>query len=130
MMKPILEIQHINKSFNKKTILKDINLQIEPASIIALVGANGAGKTTLINIILDLIPKDSGKINFLTQSNWKQITGVMMQDNLTLHRIKVSEIINLTRSYFDKPLPYSDLLKISGLQDYQNDYMSSLSGGQ
>lgn len=129
-MSPILEIQHINKSFNKKTILKDINLQIEPASIIALVGANGAGKTTLINIILDLIPKDSGKIGFLTQSNWKQITGVMMQDNLTLHRIKVNEIINLTRSYFEKPLLYRDLLKISGLQDYQNDYMSSLSGGQ
>lgn len=126
----ILEIQHINKSFGKKIILKDINLQIESSSIIALVGANGAGKTTLINIILNLIPQTSGQIKFLTNDNWKQITGVMMQDNIVLHRITVKEIINLTRSYFDKPLSYEELLNISGLKDHQNNLMTGLSGGQ
>lgn len=126
----ILEIQHINKSFGKKIILKDINLQIESSSIIALVGANGAGKTTLINIILNLIPQTSGKVKFLTNENWKQITGVMMQDNIVLHRITVKEIINLTRSYFDKPLSYEELLNISGLKDHQNNLMTGLSGGQ
>lgn len=126
----ILEIQHINKSFGKKVILKDINLQIESSSIIALVGANGAGKTTLINIILNLIPQTSGQIKFLTNENWKQITGVMMQDNIVLHRITVKEIISLTRSYFDKPLSYKELLNISGLNNHQNNLMTGLSGGQ
>lgn len=126
----ILEIQHINKSFGKKVILKDINLQIESSSIIALVGANGAGKTTLINIILNLIPQTSGQIKFLTNENWKQITGVMMQDNIVLHRITVKEIISLTRSYFDKPLSYEELLNISGLNNHQNNLMTGLSGGQ
>lgn len=126
----ILEIQHINKSFGKKVILKDINLQIESSSIIALVGANGAGNTTLINIILNLIPQTSGQIKFLTNENWKQITGVMMQDNIVLHRITVKEIISLTRSYFDKPLSYEELLNISGLNNHQNNLMTGLSGGQ
>lgn len=126
----ILEIQHINKSFGKKVILKDINLQIESSSIIALVGANGAGNTTLINIILNLIPQTSGQIKFLTNENWKQITGVMMQDNIVLHRITVKEIISLTRSYFDKPLSYKELLNISGLNNHQNNLMTGLSGGQ
>lgn len=126
----ILEIQHVNKAFGKRVVLKDISLQIESSSIIALVGANGAGKTTLINIILNLIPKDSGQVTFLTKNNWKQITGVMMQDNIALHRITIKEIINLTRSYFNHPLSYKELLNISGLEDHQSSLMTGLSGGQ
>lgn len=126
----ILEIQHVNKTFGKRVVLKDISLQIESSSIIALVGANGAGKTTLINIILNLIPKDSGQVTFLTKNNWKQITGVMMQDNIALHRITIKEIINLTRSYFNHPLSYEELLSISGLEDHQSSLMTGLSGGQ
>ena len=108
-MTKVLEIEHLNKSFGKRVILKDINLQINSGSIVALVGANGAGKTTLINIILNLIPKNSGEINFTT-NNWRQITGVMMQDNLSMNRITVKEIIILSRSYFFHPLPYNQLL--------------------
>ncbi|PMD70313.1 ABC transporter ATP-binding protein [Companilactobacillus nuruki] len=126
----ILEIQHVNKTFGKRVVLNDISLQIESSSIIALVGANGAGKTTLINIILNLIPKDSGQVTFLTKNNWKQITGVMMQDNIALHRITIKEIINLTRSYFNHPLSYEELLSVSGLEDHQNSLMTGLSGGQ
>lgn len=113
-MPTILEIQHLNKSFNKKTVLKDINLQIQSGTVVALVGANGAGKTTLINIILQLLPKDSGQVKFLTSHDWKTITGVMMQDNISLHRLKVKELINLSRSYFNHPLTYQQLLNLSG----------------
>lgn len=54
----------------------------------------------------------------------------MMQDNIVLHRITVKEIISLTRSYFDKPLSYEELLNISGLNNHQNNLMTGLSGGQ
>lgn len=129
-MKTILEINHLNKSFNKKNILHDINLKINSHSIIALVGANGAGKTTLIKLILELLPIDSGRVKFLIGDNWKKVTGVMMQDNISLHRIKVKEIIELSRSYFDKPLPYTELLTIANLKTQENSFMSELSGGQ
>lgn len=129
-MKTILEINHLNKSFNKQNILHDVNLKINSHSIIALVGTNGAGKTTLINLILDLLPIDSGYVKFLIDDNWKKVTGVMMQDNISLHRIKVKEIIELSRSYFDKPLPYTELLTIANLKTQENSFMSELSGGQ
>lgn len=128
-MTKVLEIEHLNKSFGKRLILKDINLQINSGSIVALVGANGAGKTTLINIILNLIPKNSGKINFTT-NNWRQITGVMMQDNLSMNRITVKEIINLSRSYFIHPLPYNQLLHLAGLENHEKNMTNKLSGGQ
>lgn len=129
VMTKVLEIEHLNKSFGKRVILNDISLQINSGSIVALVGANGAGKTTLINIILNLIPKNSGKINFTT-NNWRQITGVMMQDNLSMNRITVKEIINLSRSYFIHPLPYNQLLHLAGLENHEKNMTNKLSGGQ
>src|SRR5699024_6285210 len=58
------------------------------------------------------------------------VTGVMMQDNLVLDRINVKEIINLTRSYFQNPLSYENLIGISGLKEVENTFISQLSGGQ
>jgi len=63
MTKPILDIQHISKSFHSKTtgnnyVLKDFNLTIPTNKITALIGGNGTGKTTLFNIISRLVPAD------------------------------------------------------------------------
>lgn len=120
----------MNKTFNHKRILKNINLQIQSGTVVALVGANGAGKTTLINSILNLIPRDSGKITFKNTTNWKEITGVMMQDNISLHRLTVKELLNLSRSYFKHPLTYQELINISGLTNLQKTFTNQLSGGQ
>ena len=60
----LLEIKNLNKSFDNKTILDDINLKISKGKIIGLLGKNGAGKSTLIKIINDLLTIDSGKVLF------------------------------------------------------------------
>lgn len=129
-MMEILTIKNLNKTFDHKSILKNINLQIQSGTVVALVGANGAGKTTLINIILNLITSDSGKITFANTDNWKETTGVMMQDNISLHRLTVKELLNLSRSYFKHPRSYQELLNISGLNDQQKNFVNQLSGGQ
>ena len=51
----LLEIKSLNKSFDKKEILKDVNLSISSGKIVGLLGKNGAGKTTLIKLINDLL---------------------------------------------------------------------------
>ena len=58
----LLEINNLNKSFDNKEILKDINLSIQHGKIIGLLGKNGVGKTTLIKIINDLLTPTSGEI--------------------------------------------------------------------
>ena len=60
----LLEIKNLNKSFDNRKILDDINLVIPRGKIIGLLGKNGAGKTTLIKLINDLLTKDSGEILF------------------------------------------------------------------
>lgn len=58
----ILECKNLCKEFDKKTILKDINLKIPKGKIIGLLGKNGTGKTTLIKLINDLLTPTSGEV--------------------------------------------------------------------
>src|SRR5699024_8821832 len=46
-----IELSNITKKYKKRTVLKNITLQIDQPKIYALLGRNGAGKTTLMDII-------------------------------------------------------------------------------
>ncbi|MEH6578209.1 MAG: ABC transporter ATP-binding protein [Amphritea sp.] len=59
-----LKLENITKKFGEFKALDGINLEIEKASIHALLGENGAGKTTLMNIIYGLYQPDIGNIHF------------------------------------------------------------------
>lgn len=50
-MENILQISHLNKSYNGIPALKNVNLSVRAGEIHGLVGANGSGKTTLMNIL-------------------------------------------------------------------------------
>ncbi|MFV0558681.1 MAG: ABC transporter ATP-binding protein [Enterococcus sp.] len=55
-------MRHITKTFGSFTANDDINLQIKPGEIHALLGENGAGKSTLMNILSGLLEPTSGEI--------------------------------------------------------------------
>ena len=57
-------IENINKSFNKKEVLRGASYEFEKGKIYGILGRNGAGKTTLFNIIYKEIEKDGGEILF------------------------------------------------------------------
>jgi ABC-2 type transport system ATP-binding protein len=58
----LIDIRHLCKSYDRKTVLDDVNLSVRRGSIMGLLGPNGAGKTTLISILTGVIGKDSGNI--------------------------------------------------------------------
>ncbi|MCD8351577.1 MAG: sugar ABC transporter ATP-binding protein [Planctomycetaceae bacterium] len=60
--KPKLSVRRIRKSFRLNTVLKDINLDIYPGNVVALIGGNGAGKSTLMKIIMGIYKQDDGDI--------------------------------------------------------------------
>jgi putative ABC transport system ATP-binding protein len=63
---PIVEIEHVNKSYRRGThvipVLVDINLDIAEGEFLALMGPSGSGKSTLLNLIAALDHLDSGLI--------------------------------------------------------------------
>jgi D-xylose transport system ATP-binding protein len=59
-----LSMRGVNKSFGAVQVLRDVDLDVFPGTVTALVGDNGAGKSTLIKCIAGIHPIDSGTIEF------------------------------------------------------------------
>lgn len=59
MSKYILEMKNITKEFPGVKALDNVNLQVEPGEIHALIGENGAGKSTLMNVLSGTYPAGS-----------------------------------------------------------------------
>jgi D-xylose transport system ATP-binding protein len=64
MTEPILEIRKLNKSFGPVHVLHDVDLNVYPGEVTALVGDNGAGKSTLVKCVAGINGIDSGEVRF------------------------------------------------------------------
>src|SRR5690349_6489227 len=62
MTQPILCTQNLSKAYGRHKILRDINLEIYPGSLVGIVGENGAGKSTLLRILAGEARPNHGKI--------------------------------------------------------------------
>ena len=59
-----LQVKNVNKSYGDKKVVDNISLEINAPGVYGLLGTNGAGKTTTIRMILGILKKDSGEINW------------------------------------------------------------------
>ena len=63
-MSTLLSLRGVNKSFGAVHVLHDVDFDVRPGRVTALVGDNGAGKSTLIKCIAGIHPFDDGEILF------------------------------------------------------------------
>ena len=61
---PLLQIRDLSKSFGSVQALTDVDFEVEPGEVMALVGDNGAGKSTLVKCIAGTHSADSGQVLF------------------------------------------------------------------
>jgi D-xylose transport system ATP-binding protein len=61
---PIVELRGVNKSFGVVHVLHDVDFQVYPGEVTALVGDNGAGKSTLVKAIAGIYPLDTSTYLF------------------------------------------------------------------
>lgn len=133
----VLKVVNLSKSFDKRKILDDINLEIYERDIIGLIGPNGAGKTTLIKTILNLYKYDKGSVKicgFSTKTNLEDalskigciIENPDMYDNLTGRKnLKITELINNIK---DKDY-VNEMIQFVGLEDRINEKVKKYSVG-
>jgi ABC-2 type transport system ATP-binding protein len=62
---PIIQISSLNKWYDEKQVLININLDVYPGQVIGYIGPNGAGKSTTVKILTGLIPEFEGKVHIL-----------------------------------------------------------------
>lgn len=139
----MLKLENITKSFDGKTILDNLNLEVKDNSILSIVGPSGAGKTTLLRCIAGLEKVDSGQFILNNQpfdpsdeSAKERVVGVVFQDFNLFPHLSVTENIALAPQMVLKQNKatiqknVTDLLNQLGLSGVKNQYPFELSGGQ
>ena len=129
-----IELVGATKKYGNFEALKNVSFSIETGSLVAMLGPNGAGKTTSISLMLGLRRPTSGKALIFGQDPRHIATrrrfGAMLQESGVPQLLKVVELIDLFRSYYPKPLPAEQVIKLVGLEEKRDSLVRDLSGGQ
>lgn len=146
-IKKLLQAKSISKSFRKKEVLDNCNLDIYFSDIVSIVGKSGEGKSTLANIISGLDESYNGEVlledtNKTPRYMMKEFGGVQIimqnpydciNDSFTVYEA-ISEplVINNVNKYdiLNDVKHYLDVVSLNNNEEFLNTKVSSLSGGQ
>ena len=88
-----VEFKHVRFGYSKdKILIEDMNIDVKPGQMIAIVGPTGAGKTTLVNLLMRFYEVNSGKIlvdgvdiTQLKRGDLRRMFGMVLQDTWLFH---------------------------------------------
>ena len=125
----MFKVSEIKKSFKNKEVLKGVSFTIEEGDKVALLGNNGAGKSTLLKIIAGQLQANAGRIE--TTLDFQTEIGMMPQGDILIDDLKVGDLV-LLKCYMNhlEDIDIDTLLKMVELEDFKNQYVLGLSGGQ
>ena len=125
----MFKVSEIKKSFKNKEVLKGVSFTIEEGDKVALLGNNGAGKSTLLKIIAGQLEANAGRIE--TPLDFQTEIGMMPQGDILIDDLKVGDLVLLKCNMNQlKDIDIEALLKMVELEEYRNQYVMGLSGGQ
>lgn len=142
---PLLQVQHLKKSFGDHVVLNDVNIDIKRGEVLTIIGPSGSGKTTLLRCINGLEKINGGNIiidgenlnpNSRDVHKVREKVGFIFQRfNLFAH-LTVMENVTIAQKIVKKRAAQeteeiaTKLLRKVGLADKAKAYPSQLSGGQ
>lgn len=135
-----LELQHLNKSFEGKTVVKDLSLSLAEGELLCILGSSGCGKTTTLNMIGGFLRPSSGKILLDGQDitamppERRPVTTVFQSYGLFPHMTVLQNVMyglkfqKMKRTQArEKAMHYLELVNLS---EYANAGIYEISGGQ
>lgn len=140
-MKPIIQINHLSKSFGNVKAVQDLSFHVKTGELFAFLGINGAGKSTTINIMCGQLSKDSGSVVINAHDLDKDMDfikselGVVFQSSVLDSALSVYDnlqsraaLYGITGREFKKRL--DELAEILDFKDLLKRTVGKLSGGQ
>lgn len=141
----MIRVEHLIKSFDGRTILKDINAEFRPGKTNLIIGQSGSGKTVLLKCLVGLHKIDSGNIyydqtcyntlSFRERKAIREQVGMIFQGGALLDSSNVEENVRLPLDLFTKMTPSEKLNRVNfcldrvNLKDVNSLYPAELSGG-
>ena len=144
-LQPILEVQHLSKSFGSHEVLRDVDFTVRPGDVTSIIGASGSGKSTLLRCINLLETPTSGEILFHGQNvaargtdpcAYRTKVGMVFQsfnlfNNMTvLENCMVGQVKVLKKSKEEARENAMKYLDQVGMAPYINAKPRQISGGQ
>ncbi|WP_461612080.1 ribosomal protection-like ABC-F family protein [Clostridium sp. Marseille-QA1073] len=115
----LVQLNNVGKSFNGEILISNINLKVEEAEKIGLIGVNGAGKSTLLKMIYGDLSQDEGEIiksRGKTFAYLKQDSGLNLENSIKEEMLSVfNELLNVEREL-------RQLEKLMSSQEIIEDY--------
>ena len=139
----LLSAKHLEKSFRKRKVVKDVSLDVKTGEVVGLLGPNGAGKTTVFYMMVGLIPADHGEI-YLDDQNMTHLPmyrrarrgiGYLPQEPSVFRKLTVEENLlaileTLDYSPTEQQERLQSLLKELNISHLSKNKAYSLSGGE
>jgi ATP-binding cassette subfamily B protein len=140
-----LAIDNVSLVYGEKAVLRDVSLQVQKGSKVAIIGPTAAGKTQLLNLLIGLIQPTSGTItydgrdvnDYQRENFYKQI-GIVFQDSIIFNmslRENIAFNTQVTKEAMEKAIAAAELSDFiaglpNGLETIVSERGTSLSGGQ
>jgi ABC-2 type transport system ATP-binding protein len=131
-----VEVRGLRKVYGDFVAVDDVSLSIADGEIFGILGPNGAGKTTIVECVIGLRLADGGSIRVLgldpvrDRDELHRVVGAQLQSSALPAKLRVGEIIDMYRSFYDQPADADELAEALGLGAKMSAYYRSLSGGQ
>ncbi len=131
-----VRLRGVCKRYGSTPAVCDLDLEVQPAEVLALLGPNGAGKTTTVEMCEGFIKPDEGSIEILglnpitDNARLRERIGVMLQGGGAYPAAQAGEMLNLVAAYSADPLDPKWLMATLGLTEAAKTTYRRLSGGQ
>ncbi|TVR71990.1 MAG: ATP-binding cassette domain-containing protein [Marinilabiliales bacterium] len=141
----MIEVRHINKSFDGQQVLNDISVSFEQGKTNLIIGRSGSGKTVLLKCIVGLLEADSGDILYsgqcftsMTRNEKQKIRqrfGMLFQGAALFDSLNVEENVRFKLDMFTTMTPKEKRERVDfclrrvNLEGKNRLYPSELSGG-
>ncbi len=133
----------VSTGYDGRTALEDVDLAVEPGTLLAVVGPNGAGKSTLLKLIAGLQPAWSGRIEVLGDPPGRQARRIAYVPQAELvdwaFPVTVADVVMMGRypglGPWRRPgdadrRAVADALRLVGMAGHDRTQIGQLSGGQ
>lgn len=121
----MLTIRGICKSFEGRSVLKNVSFDFPEAAVTALRGPSGCGKTTLVNIILGLLAPDEGEVLLPASAR----TAAVFQEDRLIEHFSAARNVRLTAPSSVPDEQIHSALSELGLAQEGEKRVSEFSGG-
>ncbi|MBN2141481.1 MAG: ABC transporter ATP-binding protein [Desulfovibrionaceae bacterium] len=134
----VIDVRGLTKSFGRKTVVRDLDMQVRRGEIFGFLGPNGSGKTTSIRMLCGLLRPDSGAglclgYDIIAQSERiKPHVGYMTQRFSLYEDLTVLENLRFAARLYGLKSPEADVqgaLERYGLTPFSRHLAGNLSGG-